>query len=75
MTMSDMDESLPPKRWSQMTPEEQGAACDQLTDVIMKGVQQLRDDINAELAARGCPLRLCGSLSIRWEKNDEPEGQ
>jgi len=75
MSMDDLDESLPPKPWLEMTKAEQLAAYEQLGRVLSASVQTLCEDVNAELAERQCPLRVRGSLSIRWEEDDgKPEG-
>jgi hypothetical protein len=64
---------MTPKPWPEMSPSERSAAVDMLTQVVMDGVRGMLDDLNAELADEGYPLRLRGSLSVRWEKQEEQQ--
>jgi hypothetical protein len=65
--MNDIDDGLPAKAWSAMTVEERDAAFLTLSTVVKLMVDRMIDDVNEELVARGCPLRLRGSLSVKWE--------
>jgi hypothetical protein len=73
--MDDIDDRLPAKPWSEMSVAERKEAFTTLSQVLMDSVRVMMDDINDELAGRGCPLRVAGSLSIRWEDEGASDGK